>query len=78
MANNSSHMTSLRCRTCRRDHFYITDAEGKPATYTGDGISLNDYPVNRLMQPCGSCARLVDVADPEYVNRLLAPQSADR
>lgn len=43
MPTDSGRLISLQCPTYRLDHFYIADAEGRPATHTGDGIDMAEY-----------------------------------
>lgn len=78
MANNSGRLISAQCPTCRREHFYITDTYGKPASYAREGIDMTEYDIAKMIRPCGNCARLVDPADPEYINRLLASRQAGK
>ena len=75
MSISPDRLASLRCPICQRDHFYITDEHGKPVEYSGSGLDLSYLDIYRMMQPCGICARLADLKDPEYVNRMLALQT---
>ena len=76
MPTGANRMVTLRCPVCQRDHFYITDEHGKPVEYDGNGLDLSYHDIHTIMQPCGICARLTDLKDPEYVNRLLQEQNS--
>lgn len=76
MSTGANRMVTLRCPLCQRDHFYITDEHGKPVEYDGSGLDLSYHDIAAMMQPCGICARLTDLKDPEYVNRLLQEQNS--
>ena len=69
-------VVSLRCPLCQRDHFYITDQHGQSVEYDGNSLDLSYHDIHTMMQPCGICARLADLKDPEYVNRLPQEQKA--